>query len=180
MQKSSKDLHELHITSIQAQSRLICLFINKKTNILPRMLSSQIVFLTIFQKLPSHFCLCFLAQASHPPSLKCPHRSLCSLKSHSGLMFQFKHTSSINTLAEHNSPTVFPSPEHPLYFPSLLLIAHVIIYSAFCFYLTLLSSLDFKPAKGLMMRGQILRKLTQGAQYYCKRKHINQRKHKRI
>lgn len=32
---------------------LICLFINKKTNILPRMLSSQIVFLTIFQKLPS-------------------------------------------------------------------------------------------------------------------------------
>jgi len=90
------------------------------------------------------------------------------------------HTSCINALAEHNSPRVFPSPEHPLYVSSHLLIAHVIVCSAFCFYLTLFSSLDFKSVKGLMVRGQIHRKLTQGALYYCKRKHIHQRKHKRV
>lgn len=110
MQKSSKDLHELYITSIQAQSRFNLPFYSQKNpNILPRMLSNQIVFLTILQKLFSHSCLCFLAQASNLPSLKCPHHSLCSLKSHSGLMFQCKHTSSINALAEHNSPSLsFP------------------------------------------------------------------------
>lgn len=181
MQKSSKDLHELHITSIQAQSRFnLPFYSHKNPNILPRMLSSQIVFLTILQKLFSHFCLCFLAQASNLPSLKCPHHSLCSLRSHSGLMFQCKHTSSINALAEHNSPRVFPSPEHPLYIPSHLLFAHVIVCSAFCFYLTLFSSLDFKSVKGLMMRGQILRKLTEGTLYNCKRKYIHQTKHKRV
>ena len=54
-------------------------------------------------------------------------------------MSQFKYTSSINALSEHNSPRVFPSSEYPLYLPSVLLIAHVIICSAFCSYLTLLS-----------------------------------------
>lgn len=52
------------------------------------------------------------------------------------LMSQFKYSSSIDAFSELNNPRVLPSSEHPLYLPSVLLIAHVIIYAAFYYYLT--------------------------------------------